>query len=355
MIWFDVCEPKTVVMLRGLYDRLAKYDEIVVTARDFDSTFFLLDSWGIPYEKVGAHGGNTLLGKLEAYSDRLSGLVEFVKGKDVNYLFCLASPEALRVSFGLQIPNVVFNDEPRSVGVAKLSFPFVDDLIVPDCIPLEWFTGLGCEADKIHPFHGIDEVAWLSSFQPDPAPLDPLGVAPGEYIVARSEASTAQYHMGRIEAHETLLVDIIPPLLENHPGKKVLAHVRNRAQFDYLVDEFRGEIAEGRVVLRQNVDNLQQVLYHAALVITGGGTMVRESALLGVPSVEFLYSETYPQEQFLIDNGFPLKHERAIPAILDACEEFLAGGGRVDTREKVRNLENPLDVAENIYLERRRA
>ncbi len=350
-VWFDICEPKTVVMLRPLYEKLAIEHDILVTARNFDATYFLLDNWGIPYIKVGAHGGNTHLGKLEAYANRLSELIRVVKDEEISCLFALASPEALRICFGLQIPNITFNDEPRSVGVAKLSFPFVDHLIIPDSIPLEWFTKLGCDVSKIHPFHGIDEVAWLQHFEPDPKTLQPLGVEPDKYIIARTEASTAQYHMNRMAEHETLLIEILPALFEKTDDRKIIAHVRNQAQYDHLSKVFGSEIASGQVILRQNINNLAQVLYHAALVVTGGGTMVRESALLGVPSVEFIPSETYPQEQFLIDNGFPLIHERETPKIIAACEKYLDGQYKKDTRESVKKLDNPLDVAYNIFQE----
>ena len=48
-IWLDFCEPKSITMLRPLYEELIKDYEVFVTARDFDSTHFLLQKWGIPY------------------------------------------------------------------------------------------------------------------------------------------------------------------------------------------------------------------------------------------------------------------------------------------------------------------
>ncbi|GAB4316351.1 MAG: DUF354 domain-containing protein [Promethearchaeota archaeon] len=352
--WIDACEPKTAVMLRGLAERLVEEagQDLLVTARDFDATCHLLDAWGVPYHRVGAHGGPTLLGKLRAYAQRLAALVEVVAARDVDFLFCLASPEALRVSFGLQVPNVVFNDEPRSVGVAKLSFPFADHLVVPECIPPEWFVRLGCPEEKLHRFHGIDEVAWLKDFEPDPAVPKALGLEPGGYVVARTEAVTAQYLMDRMKPHETLLVDLLPPLVEAHPELRFLVMPRTPEQAAALEARFADEVAGGRVVLRRRLGDLAHVLYHAALVVTGGGTMVRESALLGVPSVEFFPLDTYPQEQFLADNGFPLVHARALDDAVEACLSHLSGGHRVDAAPLVCRLESPVDVAWEVYRER---
>ncbi len=76
-------------MLRSLYERLAPKHNIVITARDFDSTYALLDDWGKSYIKVGKHGGNTLIGKLRSYSDRLEKLIDFANNEKPELLFGL--------------------------------------------------------------------------------------------------------------------------------------------------------------------------------------------------------------------------------------------------------------------------
>jgi len=40
-------------------------------------------------------------------------------------------------------------------------------------------------------------------------------------------------------------------------------------------------------------------------VISGGGTLVRESSLLSVPSIEYFPGDSAPQETFLLNSGFP--------------------------------------------------
>ena len=166
-VWLDFCEPKSVTMLRPLYEKLSENHEVFITARDFDSTFYLLDQWGIDYIPVGKYGGASFIGKLKAYSDRLSELIDIINEKKPGFLFCITSPEALRISFGLQIPNIMFNDEPRSYGPCKTTFPFVDQIIVPKCIPIEWYLEYGLKKEKIIRFNGIDEVGWLSNFKPN--------------------------------------------------------------------------------------------------------------------------------------------------------------------------------------------
>ena len=142
-IWLDFCEPKSVTMLRPLYEKLVEEYDVFITTRDFDSTHFLLNKWGVDYLPVGKYGDRTLEGKLLAYSERLSELTKIVIKEDPQFLFCITSPEAMRISFGLQIPNIMFNDEPRSFGPCTTTFPYVDQVIVPSCIPLEWYLNYG--------------------------------------------------------------------------------------------------------------------------------------------------------------------------------------------------------------------
>ncbi|GAG55580.1 unnamed protein product, partial [marine sediment metagenome] len=51
-IWLDFCEPKSVTMLRPLYEKLMKNNKVFITARDFDSTYYLLNKWGVDYIPV---------------------------------------------------------------------------------------------------------------------------------------------------------------------------------------------------------------------------------------------------------------------------------------------------------------
>ena len=55
-IWFDIEEPKTAVMFNSLLKRFQEEDaELLITARDYDSTFHILDDLAVNYQKVGKH------------------------------------------------------------------------------------------------------------------------------------------------------------------------------------------------------------------------------------------------------------------------------------------------------------
>lgn len=352
-IWFDLCEPKAVIMLQPLYQKLIVKHEVFITARDFDATFDLLDAWSVPYYKVGLHGGSDLMGKLKSYSDRLSGLIPIVEKEKPQFLFGLTSPEGARIAYGLNIPHIMFNDEPRSIGVCKLSLPLVYHLIVPKPIPIDWFTQYGIESERITRFNGIDEVGWLNRewFHPSDQYAKDLGLVPEKYLVCRTEATQSYAHIeNRLAPHDTKLTYIIPQLMQKFMEKgmdyKFLLLPRYKEQYDYLLTFFAKEIEKGLIVLRRSVSHLADIMYYSAIVLSGGGTMVRESGLLGIPSIEFIQtSRTYPQEQFLIDNGFPLVHVDIVDEVVQKTLEFLENQKKESTWDKIAALDNPVELA----------
>ena len=148
-----------------------------------------------------------------------------------------------------------------------------------------------------------------------------------------------------MKPYETQLTKILPELLDQTEETKFLILTRNEEQFKFLKQFFNIYIKKDQIRVQRGISNLAHVMYFAKAVISGGGTMVRESALLGVPSIEFFPLETYPQEQFLIDNGFPLQHIKETKQILSTAKEFIIEDFKIDTKEKVSALENPIEIA----------
>ncbi|TFF90115.1 MAG: DUF354 domain-containing protein [Promethearchaeota archaeon] len=331
-------------MLKPLYERLIKEHDVFITARDFDSTIYLLEKWGVDYIKAGKYGGNQLIGKLRSYSERIHILINIIEEQKPDFLFCITSPEALRISFGLQIPNIMFNDEPRSYGPCTTTFPYVDQIIVPKCIPLEWYLDYGLKKEKIIRFNGIDEVGWLSDFKPDESYLDELNLTKMQYIICRTEPSQAGYLTNKLEPHETRLVEIIPKIIEYSSDFKFIVLSRNEKQYTYLNKRFKKYIENENLAVYKGLENLAHLMFFSKLVISGGGTMVRESALLGVPSIEFFPLNTYPQEQFLIDNGFPLRHLKNLKDIVIESLNWMESDFNFDTLKKIKELENPIEI-----------
>ncbi|MFX1338330.1 MAG: DUF354 domain-containing protein [Promethearchaeota archaeon] len=346
-IWFDVEEPKTAVMFKSLFEMFQNYEvELLITARDYDSTFQILDNFNIDYHKIGKHGGEKLEDKLQTYIQRLNGLLPHVKNFSPDYFITFSSVEGTRIAYGLRIPSIGFNDEPRNEPVCKLIFPFLDNIITPQCIPLEWYVNLYADPKKIIRYNGIDEVAWLSYFSPNPEILEKFDIEKGKYVIIRSEPSFASYFIDKLKPDETMINYIFPSIYKEFPNYKYFLLVRTEKQQNFLKNKMMEFSRNKNVVITRFLPNLVDLCFYSALIISGGGTIVRESSLLNVPSIEYFPGDTAPQEHFLIDNGFPLEHIKDINIIIKRSMEILHQGPLSNRfnfvfREKIKKFENP--------------
>ena len=347
-IWIDVEQPKTAIMFNSLFKMLYDEDvELLVTARDYDSTFQILDDHNVDYIKVGAHGGQKLEDKLELHIDRLKGLLPLVRDFSPDHFITFTSVEGIRIAYGLKIPSIGFNDEPRNVPVCKLVFPFIDNVITPNCIPKEWYIQLHADPKKIIRYNGIDEIAWLSEFIPsDSQILDEFDLEKGKYVIMRTEPSAACYFIDKLEPDETLLSKIFPPLIHEFPNHKFFLLVRNAIQEEFLNKKLKNYTQNKNLIITRYLPRLDDLCFYSGLVISGGGTIVRESSLLNIPSIEFFPGETAPQEHFLRNNGFPLEHIRDTDRIVNRSIKILQKGPSNDRftmafREKIKNFDNP--------------
>ncbi|MHA2290390.1 MAG: DUF354 domain-containing protein, partial [Promethearchaeota archaeon] len=217
-IWIDIEEPKTAVMFYSLLRMFQGEDaEVLVTARDYDSTFQILNNLNIDYQKVGKHGGGKLEDKLETYIDRLNELFPLVTRFKPDYFVTFSSVEGARISYGLKIPSIGYNDEPRNVSVCKLLFPYLDKIIIPACVPEELYINLHAHPDKLIKYDGIDEIAWLSEYEPDPKILDKYSLEKGKFVIIRSEPSFASYFIDKLKPEESLINQFFPPIFEKFP------------------------------------------------------------------------------------------------------------------------------------------
>ena len=349
-IWIDIEEPKTGVMFNSLLKKFQKEDaELLVTARDYDSTFQILDDSEVNYQKAGKHGGEKLEDKLETYIHRLTELFPLVIKFNPDYFVTFSSVEGARISYGLKIPSIGYNDEPRNVPVCKLIFPYLDKIIIPACVPEEWYTKLHANPDKLIKYNGIDEIAWLSEYDPNPKILDTHALEKGRFVIIRSEPSFASYFIDKLKPEESLISQFFPPIFAKFPDFKYFLIVRTEKQETFLKEKLKKYDDNSNIIISRYMPNMVDLCYYSALVISGGGTIVRESSLLNVPSIEYFPGDTAPQEHFLMDNGFPLMHIKECEKIVEKSIEIISSKPNPERfttsfKKKIMKFENPNDI-----------
>ncbi len=345
IFWFDAVTAKEPLLFNAIAKKLETLGhESIFTCRNYDyvaSLFSLLD---LEVEILGEHGGGSLFGKLMAGNERIGLLAKYVNQLEnkPDYHISFASPESIRVAFGLGIPAITINDSPHATAVGKLTTPLSKYLVYSSCIDRERWLKLGAIPEQLQPYDGIDEVDWLRDFQPDKKVLDRLGLYEGEsFIVGRPEESSAAYMLDRDMVDQTFLDVILSDLFTKYEGRAVV-FPRYETQKKYLKKKFKNKI----IIPPTAVDTLS-LYYYSDLCITGGATMAREAAAIGTPSISY-YNTPLDVLEYISSIGIPLYNEYTLDKAKERAHKLLSeveekDSYRQKTAKILDSLESPSD------------
>ncbi len=273
-IWVDLTNTAHVPVLRPLVELLeGDGHEVELTARPLSHTLELLDDWGHPYHAIGHHGGAGRLGKAKAAAGRVRGLIRFARDRKFDRALGHASVDLPPAARLLRIPNTTMFDYEWAVAQHSVVCRLANRVLVPDAIPPERLARYGARPPKLVQFEGLKEEYYLSDWEPDPAVLKELGVDRRRVLcVVRTAPSYALYLGG---SENPLLDRVLRRLAADGVQTVVLARTDEQRRAVRAV-------AEGFIVPDRAVDGSSLVAYADALV-SAGGTMNREAAVLGTP------------------------------------------------------------------------
>jgi predicted glycosyltransferase len=273
-VWVDMTNPAHVVLLRPLVELVeAGGHEVTVTARPLSHTTELLDDWGHPYTAIGHHGGAGKLGKALAAGSRVAQAFRFARGKNFDYGLAHGSTDLPPVGRVLGIPNTTMFDYEWARLQHEVNCRLATRVLVPDAIPADRLAQYGARPPKLVQYPGLKEEYYLSAFEPDPAVLAELGLDPaGVIAVVRTAPSYALYLGG---SENELVPRVLRRLLGE--GAQVVVLARTDEQRRALRNVDPALAVPERAVDGRSLAGL------ADLVVSAGGTMIREAAVLGTP------------------------------------------------------------------------
>lgn len=296
-IWIDLANSPHVPFFRALSKEFIKRDhEVVVTARNFAETVALAEAAGFAADVIGGHGGGALSGKAGNLVQRAMALARWARGRKLELAVSHNSYSQILAARVLSLKTVTLMDYEHQPA-NHLAFRFASRIIVPQSFPEEALTRYGAQPGKVRRYAGIKEDVYLADFQPDPdfqKQLDHLGVNSTDVLViVRPPASEALYHRFENELFDRLLNH-----LATAANTKVVLLPRSDAQ--------RKQYAEKRsttmIVPSTPLDGAN-LIAHSDLVISGGGTMNREAAALGVPAASIYAGAWAALDEELVMQG----------------------------------------------------
>jgi hypothetical protein len=274
-IWIDLDNTPHVPFFEPIVDELkSRGFSLFLTARDAFQVCDLADKKGLDYIKIGRHHGKNRLLKASGLAYRALQLAPLVLREKPVLGLSHGARSQLLLSNALGIPTVLIEDyEFSRFPVMMRPCWIVAPAVIPD-------NALPLRNGHIRKYAGIKEDAYAWKFKPDAALLRDLNLSESDLIVTvRPPATEAHYHNPESEK----LFERFMERACATPAVKVVLLPRNQKQADHLIRQWPDWFAHGRVVIPGSAIDGLNLLWHSDLVVSGGGTMNREAAALGVP------------------------------------------------------------------------
>jgi predicted glycosyltransferase len=296
-VWLDIDNPpqtRYILPLAHCFER--KGCETLITARASESTLAILESEGATFHQIGSSFGKGSFRKVRGVVGRTRKLTSFVTGRDENVDLVIAgSRSATLAAKRLGVPSFAIVDyEHVNLLIYQLAGSYV---VYPDVIGGATLAARGLHQKRLMPFYGLKEDFTF-------AEVDLAKVAPYRFperngssvrVLVRPPAEESHYY--RPETLE-LTIALLGHLAER--DVEVIFVPRYERQVGYL-----GEIrtwVKNPIVLEKPVPFVA-LLKAVDVVVSGGGTMLREAAFLGIPAYSVFRSRIGAVDRYLASIG----------------------------------------------------
>lgn len=289
-IWFDLTNSPHVQFFRQMIGELQEEGhEIVITSRNAANTTELLDLYGMDYTIVGKSYGKKLRNKILGNIVRVRDLVKFVKKHNVDAAISQSSFTSAIAGRLAGVPTIYTNDNEHAMG-NKISFVCAHKVFVPEFIPVKSVTNLLVSPKKVRQYPGVKEGIYLwgkySDFKPQEHSTKRIYYRPEPYF--------AQYYKGKTNVLDDALIEL-------KQDYEIIILPRDDNQRQHFANEkFNG------IKVCQRPMTFDEIAADCSLFIGAGGTMTREMAVIGVPTVSIYQDALLDVDRFLISEGLML-------------------------------------------------
>ena len=293
-IWFDISNSPHINMFRDLMRELeSDGHEVHITCRDLANTVDLLRLHGFKFQVVGEHYGANFFRKVFGYPIRVLQLKNFLAPLAVDVAVSQSSFHSPVVARLLGIRSIYMNDNEHALGNVP-AFIAATTILVPEFLSTQNLKRQFARLSKVVRYEGVKEgiYLWLLQGRLEAATSKiPPNRRPVVYI--RPEPWAAQYYKGDRNFLDEMILGI-----RDHCDVRILP--RGKVQAVHYADaRFGGvKVIEGAL-------ELMDIATDCDLFIGAGGTMTREMAVLGIPTISVYQDELLDVDRYLLDcNAF---------------------------------------------------
>lgn len=294
-IWIDMDNSPHVPFFAPIIESLGELGyRIAISARNYSQTVQLAELYDLKYVAIGKHQGKNKLLKVIGLFYRAIQLIPFaLKHKPVIAISHGSRAQMLAAHF-LRIPVVLFIDYEY---IQTIPFVKPNILFLPQIISK---NGLKNIAKEIIPYPGIKENLYVPSYKPNADIIKELNIDADKIIVTlRPPAHEAHYHNPE---SETLFDDIIKFLTEIE-SVQIIILPRDPKQKRSIEEDYKNYMTSKQIIIPVTVFNGLDLIWYSDLVISGGGTMNREAAALGVPVYSIFKGKIGDVDKYLAETN----------------------------------------------------
>lgn len=298
-IWLEISNSPHINLFAEMVRELGRRHEVIVTARPLANTVDLLRLHGIPHTVVGKHYGAARLAKAYGYPVRVCQLWSFLKGKGIDVAVSQSSFHSPVVARLLGVRSIYMNDNEHALGNVP-AFLAASTILVPECLSARSLRRQFASPRKVLRYPGVKEGIYLERLERALRSGEERRRGKGRpSVYVRPEPWTAQYYKAEVNFLDPVLLG-----LGSAASVTVLPRDRSQARF-YAEPRFDGlRVASGAL-------DIAEIAPDCDLFIGAGGTMTREMAVLGVPTISVYREKLLEVDRYLLARG-ALVHRPAL-------------------------------------------
>jgi predicted glycosyltransferase len=295
-IWIDLSNSPHPLLFKPVARRLESLGHsVVVTARDNAQTLELARERWPDVEVIGGPSPKGRRAKAQTMVRRVADLRSWAKATKPDIALSHNSYGQIVAARLLGIPVVTamdFEHQPAN----HLAFRLARTVLLPAALEGADLQRQGATARKASFYPGLKEEIYLADFETDEELLGRLGIdlgTDGTLVVARPAPDLALYH----SFENPLFLRCVQHVLRDS-RTTVVVLPRHGAQREAFA-----ELGLERCVVPETAVDSRSLMSHADLMIGAGGTMTREAALMGVPTVSLFAGRRPAVDRWLEQRG----------------------------------------------------
>ncbi len=296
-IWIDLDNSPHVPFFIPIMNELEKRGHSVfLTTRDCFQVCSLADYYELNHKTIGRHYGANKLLKVIGTLWRSLQLAPTILKEKPDISLSHGSRSLILLSSLLGIPTIHFFDYEyiKFLPFLKPSLGIAPEMINSPDLSKHFKWGY-------QRYRGLKEDVYVSSFRPSPSVLRKLNLK-AEDIVAtvRPPATEAHYHNPE---SERLFFEVVEYLGSNPNVRLVILPRNEKTQRNLVYRTWPKWCEERKIIVPDEALSGLDLIWHSDFIVSGGGTMNREAAALGVPVYSIFRGKIGKVDKYLVEQG----------------------------------------------------